>query len=87
MIWLSDCRIVHHTTGRPSRLLQARAIPGVEYVSASQYIRTIEIDRVHGVVVEATNGHALQLAIRFPRLASLPVIIERVRRIFDRRRP
>jgi AraC family transcriptional regulator of adaptative response / DNA-3-methyladenine glycosylase II len=64
--------------------LQARAIPGVEHVSACQYIRTIEIDRVHGVVaVEPTDGHALHVAIHFPRLASLPVIIERVRRIFD----
>src|SRR4029453_2033787 len=33
--------------------------------------------------VEPTNGHALHVAIHFPRLASLPVIIERVRRIFD----
>jgi AraC family transcriptional regulator, regulatory protein of adaptative response / DNA-3-methyladenine glycosylase II len=64
--------------------LQARAIPGVEDVSASQYVRTIEIDRVHGVVaLEPTDRHALKVAIRFPRVASLPVIIERVRRIFD----
>jgi AraC family transcriptional regulator of adaptative response / DNA-3-methyladenine glycosylase II len=64
--------------------LQARAIPGVEHVSGRQYLRTIEIDRVHGVVaVEPTDGHVLRVAIRCPRLVSLPVIIERVRRIFD----
>jgi AraC family transcriptional regulator of adaptative response / DNA-3-methyladenine glycosylase II len=64
--------------------LQARAIPGIESVSARRYARTIEIDGVHGVVaVEPANGHAFQVAIRFPRLAALPMIIERVRRVFD----
>ena len=64
--------------------LQARAIPGVESVSAERYVRTIEIEGVHGVIaVERADGHALQVAIRFPRLATLPLIIERVRRLFD----
>jgi AraC family transcriptional regulator, regulatory protein of adaptative response / DNA-3-methyladenine glycosylase II len=63
--------------------LQARAIPGVEYVSTSQYIRTIEINRVHGVIAVQPKDAHLQATIRFSRLASLPVIIERVRRIFD----
>jgi AraC family transcriptional regulator, regulatory protein of adaptative response / DNA-3-methyladenine glycosylase II len=64
--------------------LRARAIAGIESVSADRYVRTIEMQGVHGVIaVERADGHALQVAIRFPRLATLPLIIERVRRLFD----
>ncbi len=64
--------------------LTARAIPGVEVVSNDRYARTIEIAGVHGiVVVEPAAGHALRVAMRFPRLSALPTIIARVRRVFD----
>ncbi len=64
--------------------LKARAIPGIEAVSADRYARTIEIKGVHGVVaVEPAGGHALRIAIRCPQLPALPAIIARVRRVFD----
>jgi AraC family transcriptional regulator of adaptative response / DNA-3-methyladenine glycosylase II len=64
--------------------LEARAIPGVEVVSKDRYARTIEIGGVHGVLaVEPTSGNALRVAIRFSRLSALPLIIARVRRVFD----
>ena len=64
--------------------LKARAIPGVELVSNDRYVRTIEIDGVHGVVaVEPASGQALRVVIRFSRLSALPTIIARVRRVFD----
>jgi AraC family transcriptional regulator of adaptative response / DNA-3-methyladenine glycosylase II len=64
--------------------LKARAIRGIEAVSSDRYVRTIAIEGVHGVVsVEPASGHALQAAIRFPRLAALPAIIDRLRRVFD----
>jgi AraC family transcriptional regulator of adaptative response / DNA-3-methyladenine glycosylase II len=64
--------------------LKARAIPGVEVVSRDCYARTIEIDGVHGTVgVAPAPGNALRVAIRFSRLSALPLIISRVRRVFD----
>jgi AraC family transcriptional regulator, regulatory protein of adaptative response / DNA-3-methyladenine glycosylase II len=64
--------------------LKARAIPGIEIVSSDRYARTIEIAGVHGVVVvQPSTGNALRVAIRFPRLSALPLIIARVRRVFD----
>jgi AraC family transcriptional regulator of adaptative response / DNA-3-methyladenine glycosylase II len=64
--------------------LRARAIPGVEKVSSDRYVRTIEIDRVHGIVaVEPASGNALRVGIQFSRLSAVPAIIARVRRVFD----
>jgi AraC family transcriptional regulator of adaptative response / DNA-3-methyladenine glycosylase II len=64
--------------------LATRAIPGVELVSSNRYVRTIEIDGVHGIVsVEPAAGNALRVAIRTSRLPTLPAIIARVRRVFD----
>jgi AraC family transcriptional regulator of adaptative response / DNA-3-methyladenine glycosylase II len=63
--------------------LKARAIPGVEVVSSDRYARTIEIDGVHGVVVVEPFSDALRIAVRFRRLAALPTIIARLRRVFD----
>jgi AraC family transcriptional regulator of adaptative response / DNA-3-methyladenine glycosylase II len=64
--------------------LSKRAIPGVESVSSDQYARTIEIDGMSGTVC-ATHAHPnlLQARICFPRLAALPVVIARLRRLFD----
>jgi AraC family transcriptional regulator of adaptative response / DNA-3-methyladenine glycosylase II len=64
--------------------LKARAIPGLEIVSANGYVRTIELGGVHGVVsVRPTESDALEVAVRFPRLSALPGIIARLRRVFD----
>ncbi len=64
--------------------LRERAIPGVEEVRDDQYRRTIEFGGERGVVaVRPGAGDALRVAVRFRRLASLPVIIARVRRVFD----
>jgi len=66
------------------QFLQARAIPGVEAIAGDRYARTIEIDGLHGIVmVEPTDGDALRATIHFPRLSALPVIIGRLRRVFD----
>jgi AraC family transcriptional regulator of adaptative response / DNA-3-methyladenine glycosylase II len=64
--------------------LQARAIPGVEAVSAGRYMRTISVgDAVGAIVVKPERGARLAVMIRFPDLKALPVIIARVRRVLD----
>lgn len=64
--------------------LKVRAIPGVERVEGEIYMRTIEFNGVHGFVsVEPAATNALRATVRFPRLAALPVIIARLRRVFD----
>lgn len=64
--------------------LAARAIPGVEAVSAGRYARTIELSDAQGmIVVEPGAGNWLHATIRFPRLEALPAIIARIRRVFD----
>jgi AraC family transcriptional regulator of adaptative response / DNA-3-methyladenine glycosylase II len=56
----------------------------VESVSPGRYARTIALGAEKGVLkVEALAGDRLAVAIRFPRLAALPTIIARVRRVFD----
>jgi AraC family transcriptional regulator, regulatory protein of adaptative response / DNA-3-methyladenine glycosylase II len=65
--------------------LAARAIPGVETVSAEEYRRTISLDgRAGSIAVRPVAGkNALELQIRYPDPAPLFRIVERVRRIFD----
>ena len=64
--------------------LRQRAIAGVETVTAEGYARAIELDGRRGLVaVTRADGNALRVAVRFPRLAALPEIIARVRRVFD----
>lgn len=64
--------------------LNARAIPGVERVTAEAYARTIDIGGQVGVVeVRPGQGDALQAQIRFPALSALPKIIAQLRRLFD----
>jgi AraC family transcriptional regulator of adaptative response / DNA-3-methyladenine glycosylase II len=64
--------------------LRARAVPGIEAVSSSQYARTIAIGDERGVLtVEPAPGNCLKATVRFPNLKSLPAIIARVRRVFD----
>ena len=65
--------------------LRARAIPGVELVENSTYMRTVEIDN-HGGTVEVSHQperQSLRVTIHFPRVQSLPAIVARVRRLFD----
>src|SRR5262245_25527483 len=70
----------------PSMLehLRHRAIPGIEHVSGNCYSRTIEVAGLQGIVsVHYAEDNALRARIRFPKLAALPVIIARLRRVFD----
>jgi AraC family transcriptional regulator of adaptative response / DNA-3-methyladenine glycosylase II len=64
--------------------LAARSIPGVEAVSDDAYLRTIEMDGDVGAVrVWRADEGSLAAAVRFPRLSALPVILGRLRRVFD----
>ena len=64
--------------------LAARAIPGVEAVSARRYARTLSVDGATGlVVVRPGAGEILLAEIRLPKLKALPAVIARIRRVFD----
>jgi AraC family transcriptional regulator, regulatory protein of adaptative response / DNA-3-methyladenine glycosylase II len=64
--------------------LRARAIPGIERVDEDCYSRTIQLGGRQGIVcIRPAEDHALRASIRFPRLSALPVIIARLRRVFD----
>lgn len=65
--------------------LAGRAIAGVEAVTASRYMRTFKIDGVPGSleVAPSASGTSLDATIRVARVAMLPAIITRIRRLFD----
>jgi len=65
--------------------LGSRAIPGVESVAESRYRRTIAVDGKSGVieVSRLEGGSSLGLSVRFPDPRALPLVVERVRRLFD----
>jgi AraC family transcriptional regulator of adaptative response / DNA-3-methyladenine glycosylase II len=64
--------------------LAARAIPGVEAVPATCYVRTIELDGARGTItVEPGSDDVLIATIWFPRPEALPAIVARIRRLFD----
>jgi len=65
--------------------LSARAIPGVEMVTAEEYRRTIFVDGRPGAIAVRPVPHKnyLELQIRYPNPAPLFRIVERVRKIFD----
>lgn len=64
--------------------LSARAIPGVEVVTPESYARTICLEGMHGSIrVIQGGGDFLKATIDFPRIALLPKIIARIRRVFD----
>ncbi len=65
--------------------LQARAIPGVEVVESSGYLRTVQIGGFTGSieVTHLPQRHSLAVTIRFPDVKSFPAIVTRVRRLFD----
>lgn len=65
--------------------LEARAIPGVEIVEHGRYLRTIEIDGALGsfAVAHLPKVQSIEVRILFPTLRALPVIVARIRRLFD----
>ena len=64
--------------------LALRAVPGIESVRDGTYARSVSIDGKSGAIfVEHGDGAFLNVTVCFPRLASLPGIIARVRRVFD----
>jgi AraC family transcriptional regulator of adaptative response / DNA-3-methyladenine glycosylase II len=65
--------------------LAARAIAGIEHVEGDRWSRTIEIGGGEGTVSvrPLPDAPALQATICFPSLTALPVIIARLRRVFD----
>ncbi len=64
--------------------LAARAIPGVEAVHGDTYARTFAMDGRHGVVsVRPVAGHALEASVLFPVVSALPLVVARLRRVFD----
>ncbi len=73
----------------PSMLgfLAGRAIPGVEVVAAEQgeYRRAISVDGASGSVAIrlAADGSHLVAAIDASRIAALPAVVGRIRRLFD----
>jgi len=67
------------------RFLEKRAITGLEMVTKESYSRVIELGDTAGAitVTHAPDHSALRVAVRFPRLNALSVIIARIRRMFD----
>jgi AraC family transcriptional regulator of adaptative response / DNA-3-methyladenine glycosylase II len=64
---------------------QERAIPGVEYVNAGVYHRTVRINATTGVisVAQAPKENALQLSAALSDSRDLMGLVARVRRMFD----
>jgi AraC family transcriptional regulator of adaptative response / DNA-3-methyladenine glycosylase II len=65
--------------------LAMRAIDGVESVSPERYARAIALGEDQGLltVERSAKPDRLSATIRFPKLSVLPVIIARIRRVFD----
>ncbi|HZY02484.1 MAG TPA: AlkA N-terminal domain-containing protein [Anaeromyxobacteraceae bacterium] len=65
--------------------LGARAIPGVEVVEDGEYRRTIAVDGALGSIAvrPSPGGGHLVATIRVPRVAALPGVVGRLRRLFD----
>lgn len=67
------------------RSFSPKMTAGVEAISADCYRRTIALDGIHGVVEvrPVPDYHHLLATIRFPNVAALGLIVERLRRMFD----
>ncbi len=65
--------------------LRARAIAGVEVVEAQRYSRIVRVAEVVGriEVSHIAARRCLVVAIRFPEVRALPVIVSRLRGLFD----
>src|SRR5258708_38051193 len=65
--------------------LRAREIAGVEVTEDGRYMRTVEVEGAMGSieVTHLPERQSLAVSIRFPDVRLLPVIVARVRRLFD----
>ena len=64
--------------------LSLRAIEGVEAVTPDRYARSIAIGENRGLLIVTPGPRdELKVAVRFPKIAALPLIIAKVRRVFD----
>lgn len=63
--------------------LSARALPGVEVASDASYARTLMLPGGLAWFRVQLDGEGLQLAARLSELRDLPVLVARVRRLFD----
>jgi AraC family transcriptional regulator of adaptative response / DNA-3-methyladenine glycosylase II len=64
--------------------LAARAIPGVERVSATSYTRTVSLEGACGIfLLEPQSPHAARLTVHLTDARVLPEVVRRVRRLFD----
>ena len=56
----------------------------IERVADGCYSRTIQLNGVQGIVsIRPAEGNALHARIRIPKVSALPIIIARLRRVFD----
>jgi AraC family transcriptional regulator, regulatory protein of adaptative response / DNA-3-methyladenine glycosylase II len=70
--------------GQMLSFLRKRAIAGVESVSENSYRRTLLLDGIKGsITIEHGAENALRAGIRVSKLAIVPNIIARLRRVFD----
>jgi AraC family transcriptional regulator, regulatory protein of adaptative response / DNA-3-methyladenine glycosylase II len=67
------------------KFLAGRAMPGIEFVTADAYQRTISIDGLHGIIEvrPVPTENYLLAKIQFPQVTALAQIVERLRRVFD----
>ncbi|MEN2740437.1 AlkA N-terminal domain-containing protein [Microbacterium sp. X-17] len=63
--------------------MAARAIPGVEVAASGSYARTLRLDGGPAWFRVRLDGGRLRLEARLARLADLPPLVARVRRLFD----
>jgi AraC family transcriptional regulator of adaptative response / DNA-3-methyladenine glycosylase II len=71
--------------GSMLRFLAARATPGVEWVEAGRYWRSISWDGIHGYIDVSLDEphHALAVRVQFGDPRALYFIVERIRVMFD----
>jgi AraC family transcriptional regulator of adaptative response / DNA-3-methyladenine glycosylase II len=65
--------------------LAARATPGKEWIEDDVWHRSIELDGKRGTVAVAhlPERNSVMVTIRFPSVKALPVLVARIRRVFD----
>jgi len=65
--------------------LAARAAPGNEWIEDDVWHRSIELDGKRGTVAVAhlPERNSVMVTIRFPSVKALPVLVARIRRVFD----
>ena len=83
---LSQSYVPPYDWPRMLRFYAARAVPGLEVVEGDRYARSIELGGALGtfaVSPSATKANSLTLTLRFPAVSALPVVVSRVRSMFD----